>query len=92
MTTQVIFNIDTHLKARAMQKARREGIPFSSVLNFATKAYVDDTLNISLVQEERLNTKTRRMLDRELREIKEGKNMSPLFTNAKDAISYLRNL
>ncbi len=92
MITQVIFNIDAQLKARAMRKAQREGVPFSAVLNMATRAYVDDELHVGLIQEEKFNAKTRRMLDRELKEIKEGKNMSPLFDNAKDAIAYLQNL
>lgn len=39
-----------------------------------------------------LNSKTRKMLAGELREIKAGKNISPHFKNVKDAISFLKNL
>lgn len=92
MTTQVIFKIDKKLKEKAMKKAEGQGLPFASVLKLATQAYVAGDLDVGLVAEEKFNAKTRRMLQRELRDIKLGKNISPRFTNAKDAIAYLKNL
>ena len=92
MTTQVIFKIDKKLKDQAMKKAQKEGIAFSSVLQHATKAFVDGKMSLELVAQPQLNEKTKRMLARELKEIKTGKNISPAFTNAKDAIDYLNNL
>lgn len=92
MTTQVNFKIDKKLKEQAMKKAESEGLPFASVLKLATKAYVAGDLDVGLVSEEKFNTKTRRLLRRELRDIKLGKNISPRFTNKKDAIAYLKNL
>ena len=41
-------------------------------------------------KEEKLNAKTRRLLMRALKDIKEGKNMSPAFDNVEDAIAYLK--
>lgn len=92
MTTQVIFKIDKKLKEKAMKKAEGQGVPFASVLKLATQAYVAGDLAVGLVSEEKFNTKTRRLLQRELRDIKLGKNISPRFTSAKDAIAYLKNL
>ena len=92
MTTQVIFKIDKKLKDQAMKKAHGEGIAFSSVLKLATEAYAKGTLDVQLTAHPKLNAKTRKMLIRELKEIKEGKNISPGFDNAKDAINYLKNL
>lgn len=92
MTTQVIFKIDKKLKEKAMKKARAEGIPFSSVLTLATKSFVEGDLNVEIVQRPVLNAKTRKILDRALMDIKEGKNLSPAFTNTKDAITYLKAL
>ena len=92
MTTQVIFKIDKKLKDQAMRKAKDEGIAFSSVLKLATKAFVENQMNIGLVGEEVFNKKTRKILERELKDIKTGKNLSPAFNNAKDAINYLKNL
>lgn len=92
MNTQVIFKIDKKLKEKAMKKARAEGIPFSSVLTLATRSFVEGGLTIEAVSRPVLNDKTRKVLDRALKDIKEGKNLSPRFTNAKDAIAYLEAL
>lgn len=48
MVTKVIFNTDKRLKAAAMKKARSQGLTLSAVLNMATKAYVDDRIEISV--------------------------------------------
>lgn len=92
MNTQVIFKMDKKLKERAMKKARAEGIPFSSVLTLATKSFVEGGLAIEAVQRPVLNDKTRRMLDRALKDIKAKKNLSPAFTNMKDMDAYLNAL
>lgn len=92
MTTQVIFNIDKQLKERAMKKAQREGVPFSSVLKFATKSYVDGDLAVGIVKQEKFNAKTSREIRKALQEIKQRKGLSPVFDNAEDAIAYLRKL
>ena len=92
MTTQVIFKIDKKLKNKAMQKAQNEGIPFASILKLATKAFVENQLNVGLVGKEEFNLRTRKMIARELKDIEKGKNMSPGFSNAKDAIAYLKKL
>jgi len=49
MTTRINFNIDEHLKNAAMNKARQKGILLSVVLTQATRAFVADTLNISII-------------------------------------------
>jgi len=92
MTTQVIFKIDKKLKDQAMKKAQNEGIAFATVLKLATEAYANGNLDVELVTQPKLNAKTRRMLAREIKEIKLGKNLSPRFDNAKDAIEFLKNL
>jgi predicted transcriptional regulator len=46
-TSKVIMNMDTTLKKDAMKKAHKEGMNLSVVLNFATRAYVEDRLKIS---------------------------------------------
>jgi hypothetical protein len=92
MTTQFMFKIEPKLKKAAMKKAKEEGTTFSSVLNFATAAFVEDRLNVGLIVSEELNPHTKKMISRELEDIKNGKNMSPTFDNAKDAIAYLKSL
>lgn len=91
MITQVIFKIDKKLKERAMKKAEHEGLPFASVLKFATKAYADGDFIIGVVAKETFNAKTRRDIEKALKDIKKGKNLSPAFGNIKDAIRYLEH-
>lgn len=92
MITQVIFKIDKRLKDKAMKKAQDEGLAFASVLKLATQAYVKGELGVELVARPKLNAKTRKMLARELKDIKENKNISPGFDNLREAIDYLKNL
>jgi antitoxin component of RelBE/YafQ-DinJ toxin-antitoxin module len=89
MNTQVIFKIDKTLKEKAMKKARMEGIPFSSVLTLATRSFVEGSLDVQMVQRPVLNDKTRKMLDRAMKDIKAGKNLSPRFKSAKEMIAHL---
>lgn len=91
MTRQVIFKIDEKLKERALKKARKEGIAFASVLKLATQAYVDGALEVQLVVPPKLNAKTRRELQRISEDIRQGKNLSPPFDSAKDAIAFLKS-
>lgn len=91
MTTKVIFTIDKKLKNEAMRKARSFGLPFSSVLNLATRAFVDGKMNVEMVEAKPFNTKTSKILTRILKDVDQGKNLSPVFSSAKEAIRYLES-
>ena len=41
MTTQIVFNIDPKIKAKAMKRAKAEGIPFAAVLKLAAEAFAE---------------------------------------------------
>ena len=90
MTTQVIFMMDKKLKDKAMHKARSFGLPFSSFLNLATRAFVNDQINIGIVDNLLFNDKTIKEISSALSDISKGKNLSPHFSSAKQAISYLK--
>ena len=91
MTTQVIFKIEPKLKRQAVQKAKREGTTYSSVLKFATRSYINGDFRSGLVRENEIpNAKTARELDEMDRDIKAGRNLSPAFDNAADMIAYLK--
>lgn len=49
MITKVIFNTDKKLKVAAQKKARKQGITLSAMLNFATRAYVRDEIEIDII-------------------------------------------
>jgi hypothetical protein len=87
MTTKVIFNIDKKLKEKAMQKAQSEGIALTSVLKFATKAFVDGELSLGL----KFNSKTRQIIQDSLDDIALKKNLSSRFKSAKEAARYLNS-
>lgn len=91
MTTQVIFKIDKKLKDQAMKKAQKEGMAFSSVLQHATKAFVEGKLNVELVAQPQFNTKTKKIIDQALKDINAGKNLSPRFKTATELVEYLKN-
>lgn len=92
MTTQVIFTIDKRLKNEAMRKARSFGLPFSSVLNLATRAFVDGKINIGVMDTNPFNDKTVREIRSALSDIAQNKNLSPHFSSAKEAINYLKKI
>jgi len=93
MTTQVIFKIDKTLKAKAQKKAKMDGLSFSDILQMSTREYVQGRFEPQMVQtEEKFNTKTRRILDRVLKDVKEGKNLVGPFKTAQEMDNYLDSL
>ena len=88
MTSQVVFRLDTKLKEKALKQARQEAVLFSAVLQRFVKRYVKGDYYLDLVPTV-FNEKTRRSLAKSLKEIDEGKGLSPTFTNVEDMIEYL---
>ncbi len=88
MTTQVVFNIDPKIKARAMKRAKRDGIPFASVLKFAARAFADGTLSVGIV--DRVTQQKMRLLERESLALDRGKGRR--FTSAKDAQAFIERM
>jgi len=91
MNTQVIFNIDKKLKEQAMKKAQSQGLPFGVILKLATKAFVDGEFNVGLISKEEFNPSTRKDVEKALKDIEAGKNLSPSFSSAEDAIKWLKS-
>ena len=92
MTTQVIFTIDKKIKDAAMRKARSFGLPFSSVLNLATRAFVNGKMNVEMVENPILNNKTRQELIEISRDIKDGKNLFGPFDSGEKMDKFLNSL
>ncbi len=89
MTGQVIFKIDKKLKTQALRQAHAQGFPFSSILKLATKAFVEGRLRVDMFEAAPFNAPTARQMKSALKDIKEGKNLSPSFTSARAAAKYL---
>ncbi|OJI06562.1 hypothetical protein BK004_02885 [bacterium CG10_46_32] len=90
--SQIVFNIDAKLKEKAMRRARKAGVPFSSVLKFATAAYAEGRLDVGMAEPERFNAKTRKEIEEALEDSKCGRNLSPVFRSAKEMDDYLDKL
>lgn len=67
MTTKVIFNTDSKLKAAALKKARGQGMTLSAVLNLATRAYVDNRMEVDVLGQ---------MIERGREDIRRGRVIS----------------
>ena len=91
MITQVVFNVDSALKDKAMKKAKKEGIPFSAVLKMAVKAFVEDKFNIGYIGD--FNLKTSREIRRTIKDIKKNglKNTSPMFSTLAEMNAWIDN-
>lgn len=92
MNSQVIFKINTKLKEKAMRRARRDGVPFSSILKLTTQAYAEGRLDVGVGEPERFNAKTRKEIEEALEDAKHGRNLSPAFDNAAAMDAYLDSL
>lgn len=92
MTTQLMVKIDKGLKQRVAKKAKKQDLSLTDLVKMTFHAYDEGRIELGIMQPpERFNAKTRKLLDRALENIEQGKNLSPKFNNAKDAIAYLRN-
>ena len=88
MNTQVVFNLDAKVKAKAMKRAKAEGVPFSSILKMAAKNFADGNLSIDLVEE--IRPEKLRLWERISQEYDKGKGRR--FASAKDAMKYIEDL
>lgn len=91
MESQVIFKLDKKLKERAMQRAQAQGVPLTSVLKMATKAFADGELMIGLIGTEKLNAATKREIRGALADIAKNKNISSPLKNAGSALKHLKS-
>jgi antitoxin component of RelBE/YafQ-DinJ toxin-antitoxin module len=92
MTTQIAFKIKEDVKKAAMRRANTEGITLSAFLKMAVKSFADGRFKLDITDNsETFNESMKREILEIDRDIKEDKNLSSSFGNAKDAIKYLKN-
>lgn len=89
MVTQIVFNIDPKIKAKAMKRAKAEGVPFAAFLKKATEAFAEGEYRMGIVRSEVPNAKTARALRAASADFKKGINTSPVFTSGKEMDKYL---
>ncbi len=93
MKTVISVKVDKDVRDRARRSAKRMGLPLSTVINYQLRQFADER-RIEFREPLRPNTKTRKELDRALKDIRENKTdrLSPLFTDTKEMDRYLDNL
>jgi hypothetical protein len=89
-TSRIIFNVPASVKKRALARAKREGITLTQLLTTAAGAYAAGNLELSHPELYATPAAIRRF-NTIAREAKEGKNMSPAFSNADDARRWLES-
>jgi antitoxin component of RelBE/YafQ-DinJ toxin-antitoxin module len=92
MTTQIAFKIKDDIKKAAMKRANTEGITLSTFMKMAVKSFAEGKFKLDITNtSEVFNEATRKELLEIDKDVRENKNLSPSFRNAKDAIKYLKN-
>lgn len=80
MQTQIAFTTDKKLKAKVMQKVKKEGMTLKGILNQLMQAYTDDQFGMSLVSkkrqfpEERMTEREKKAYNQAMKDFKEGKD------------------
>ena len=88
MKTILNIKVDKDIKEKAFEVAHAMGVPLSTLTNAFLKRLIQDrtmTLTAPLVPSKKL-IKILRAVDRD---IKEGKNLSPVFTDVDSMMEYL---
>lgn len=91
--TKTVINIkaDKEVKKKAQKVARDLGLPLSTIINAYLNQFVR-TKEIHFYLEGELKPAVKKRLDRLQKEALAGKNLSPAFSGARDAIRYLNSL
>lgn len=90
MKTVLNVKTDKDVKEKAQALAKHLGIPLSLVVNASLKEFVE-TGEFTVRREPQLKPAVVKRLEKSIKETKEGKNLSPTFTNAKDFLKSLRS-
>jgi addiction module RelB/DinJ family antitoxin len=89
MKTVLNVKTDKDIKDRAQALAKHLGIPLSTVVNAQLKSFIESG-EFKVTREPELRPAVIKELNRAIKEVRSGKNMSPRFTTATDAIDWLK--
>ena len=88
MTSQIVFNIDSKVKAKAMKRAKSEGVPFSLYLRQAAEDFAEGKRGMAIVDEVRPEKLA--LWERESRLLDQGKGTR--LRNMKEYREFVRKL
>jgi addiction module RelB/DinJ family antitoxin len=88
--TLITLKTDKKLKLEAQKTAEKLGLPLGTVINGFLRQFVRDqavTFSAGLTPTPHL----KKILDQTQKDIRDGKVTGPRFSNAEDAVAYLRS-
>lgn len=93
MKTMINIKADKDVKIKAQKVAAGLGLPLSVVINGYLREFIrTKSAHFSMNEPEgKLKPEVKRRLVRLHKDVVAGKNLSPAFDNAEDAIRYLRS-
>ena len=90
MKTQLIVKTDKEVKIQAQKTAKELGLPLSTLINAYLKQFIA-TKEAEFRVIPKMTPRLERLIERVRKDVREGKNISPTFDNAEDAIRYLNS-
>ena len=90
MKTLINIKADKEVKEQAQKVAAELGMPLSTIIKAYLKQFIQ-TKEVHFAVEGKLKPSVKKRLDRLEKEAREGKNISPAFDSAEDAIRYLNS-
>jgi len=91
MKTVINIKADKEVKERAQGVAQELGFPLSTIINAYLKQFIR-TKEVHFFVEGKLKPAVKKRLDRLQKDVKEGKNLSPVFHSAEEMDAYLNSL
>lgn len=88
MKTILNIKVDKEVKDKAFEVARDMGVPLSTLTNAFLKKLIKER-SMTLTAPLRPSKELEKILRKADKDIKEGKNLSPVFTDADSALDYL---
>lgn len=89
--TQINLKIDKKTKLEAQKLAKKLGLSLSSIVNASLNQFIARK-EVHFSIEPKMTPYLESIIAEVEEDIKAGKNMSPAFDNADDAIAYLKSL
>lgn len=89
MVSQIVFTLDSKIKAKAMKRAKSVGIPFAAYLRQAAEDFAEGKVGMAIVRAEIPNAKTAKELRAAREDFKMGVNISPAFSSGAEMDKWL---
>lgn len=91
MKTMINIKADREIKEKAQMVAQELGLPLSTIINAYLRQFIRNK-EVHFFIEGELKPSVKRRLDRLYKDVKEGKNLSPVLHSAKEMDDYLSSL